>query len=272
MYRLIAMLAALVALATPSGAGPARDHRGTATPVTHLVVIFQENVSFDHYFATYPNALNPPGEPRFVARPGTPSVNGLSGAPLTTNPNLANPQRLDRTQALTCGPSNNYTNEQLAADAGAMDHFVQAPGGGPTLAQCLAAVGNPTPAGGTAPIVSQSRTPRDQLTGPGTCGASAAAVPLSDAGGPEQARCGYGPRLPFLVISPYARVNSIDNRLIDQSSVIRFIEDNWGLPRLGDGSADARAGLIDGMFDFERPSFQPLILVPATGLPIHDSR
>src|SRR5262245_62889152 len=55
----------------------------TATPIKHLVVIFQENVSFDHYFATYPNAANPPGEPPFKAKSGTPSVNGLTGGLLT---------------------------------------------------------------------------------------------------------------------------------------------------------------------------------------------
>ena len=49
----------------------------TATPIKHLVIIFQENVSFDHYFATYPNATNPSGEPPFHASPNTPSVNGL---------------------------------------------------------------------------------------------------------------------------------------------------------------------------------------------------
>src|SRR5579875_2746236 len=82
--------------------GSARNQVPTSTPVKHLVVIFDENVSFDHYFGTYPYATNPAGEPRFVARPGTPSVNGLTGALLTNNPNLANPQRLDRSQALTC--------------------------------------------------------------------------------------------------------------------------------------------------------------------------
>ena len=49
----------------------------TATPIKHLVVIFDENVSFDHYFGTYPYAPNPPGAPPFHARPGTPTVNGL---------------------------------------------------------------------------------------------------------------------------------------------------------------------------------------------------
>ena len=51
----------------------------TATPIRHLVVIYNENVSFDHYFATYPKAANPMGEPAFHARPGTPGVDGLSG-------------------------------------------------------------------------------------------------------------------------------------------------------------------------------------------------
>src|SRR5882762_764713 len=72
-------------------AGESTHGGGTATPIKHLVVIFQENVSFDHYFATYPNAANPPGEPRFVTAPGTPSVNGLVGALLTGNPNATNP-------------------------------------------------------------------------------------------------------------------------------------------------------------------------------------
>ena len=55
-------------------------------------------------------------------------------------------------------------------------------------------------------------------------------------GKPAQGRCGYGTRLPFLVVSPYAKVNYVDHTLIDQSSVTRFIEDNW----LG-GGASARA-------------------------------
>ena len=66
-----------------------------------LVIIFQENVSFDHYFATYPNAANPPKEPRFKPLPNTPSVNGLTGALLTDNPNSAFPFRLDRSEAAT---------------------------------------------------------------------------------------------------------------------------------------------------------------------------
>src|SRR5260370_35440429 len=82
----------------------------TTTPIQHLVVIFDENVSFDHYFGTYPNAQNPSGEPSFTARPNTPSVNGLTGALLTNNPNAANPQRLARPQALTCHQDHPYTD------------------------------------------------------------------------------------------------------------------------------------------------------------------
>jgi phospholipase C len=95
-----------------------------ASPIKHLVVIFQENNSFDHYFGTYPDAANPPGEPPFHAAPGTPTVNGLSGPLLTNNPNGANPQRLDRSQALTCDQNHGYTAEQKAFDMGLMDKFI----------------------------------------------------------------------------------------------------------------------------------------------------
>ncbi|HEX3990414.1 MAG TPA: alkaline phosphatase family protein, partial [Acetobacteraceae bacterium] len=105
----------------------------TATPIKHLVVIFNENVSFDHYFATYPNATNPAGEPAFTALPGTPQVNNLAKAKLLTrNPNLTNkangadaaePFRLDRTQAATADQNHAYTAEQQAYHAGKADLF-----------------------------------------------------------------------------------------------------------------------------------------------------
>jgi phospholipase C len=61
-----------------------------------MVVIFQENHSFDSYFATYPVAANPPGQPAFSPRPGTSSVNGLTETLLRHNPNESNPFRIDR--------------------------------------------------------------------------------------------------------------------------------------------------------------------------------
>src|SRR5580700_247736 len=62
----------------------------TTTPIQHIVVIFQENISFDHYFGTYPVAANPPGEPPFTALPNTPAVNGLTDVLMTRNPNSIN--------------------------------------------------------------------------------------------------------------------------------------------------------------------------------------
>jgi phospholipase C len=118
----------------------------TATPIQHVVVIFQENVSFDHYFATYPKASNPSGEPAFTAAASTPVANNLmtpldvtnkfaalTGINLLTgNPTAANasngtsainPFRLDRTQAATADQSHNYDTEQKAFNNKAMDLF-----------------------------------------------------------------------------------------------------------------------------------------------------
>jgi phospholipase C len=517
----------------------------TATPIKHLVVIFQENVSFDHYFGTYPVAANPKGEPSFTARPGTPSVNGLTEPLLTANPNLGNPQRIDRSMPLTCDQDHDYTDEQLAFDHGLMDLFVQKTGNGPTLGECVgqpATPGNfavmdyydgntvtalwnyaqrfamsdnsystgfgpstpgafeviagntfgatcgadlngtpcagwPAPSGpavaqgpgtvisdpdplydacasptrgkaamggsnvgdplnargvtwgwfqggfkpssrkvdgspvcgsahfnigaGTtldgqacvratlppnlkpfcqtdynphhqpfmywpqtantmhlppssvaaighqdqanhqydlsdfwaaadhgnlpsvaylkapnyqdghagysdpldeqtflvstinhlqrldtwrstavailyddsdgwydhqmSPIFNQSQTPLDALTGPGFCGFNPAQVPSK-----QEARCGFGPRQPFLLVSPWARQNSVDHSISSQTSVVRFIEDNWSLGRVGGGSFDSRAGSLGGMFDFSHPSGDPLLLNPETGQPVHD--
>ena len=100
-------------------------------PIKHLVVIFGENISFDHYFGTYPNALNPSGEPSFHAASGTPTVNGLKGSLLTNNPNLnaangagaTNPFRLSRSQAWTASQNHDYMPEQAAYDKGLMDLF-----------------------------------------------------------------------------------------------------------------------------------------------------
>src|SRR5262249_13721074 len=126
------MVGALIAaaIAGPSGVLAHSDTaHSTKTTIQHVVVIFQENVSFDHYFGTYPNAANPAGEPRFTARSDTPTVNGLTEALLTHNPNFANPQRLDRSQALTCDQDHSYLDEQKAVDHGLMDQFIQTAGG-----------------------------------------------------------------------------------------------------------------------------------------------
>jgi len=503
------------AWAATSAPNPA-DSYTTTTPIKHLVVIFQENISFDHYFATYPNATNPVGEPQFVALPNTPRANNLlSGGLLTENPNSVQPFRLDRTQAVTCDQNHNYGPEQQAFDLGAMDKFpdfvgqgnsvafpcpdyshgsgivmgyydgntvtaiwnyaqhyamsdnsfntqfgpsspgainlisgntadVQfvsggstagviagghsgatsgaligdgRPGGddcnptgktyvsfpantnnigdeltnanftwgwfqggfgatsfsGPT-ATCAAASVNlagttgdyiahhepfqyypetanlhhlpPTATIGTTdqanhqydlsyffaalgagqlpavsyvkakgaydghpgysdpldeqtflvntinaiqaspswkdtaiviayddsdgwydhvmdPLVNQSQSTGDDfLTGAGLCGGNTAAT--------TQGRCGYGPRTPLLVISPFAKQNYVDHQITDQSSILRFIETNWNLAPIGNGSTDVKAGTLDGLFNYaattKKTQAPKLLLDPNTGL------
>ena len=128
------LLSANLALISPGPVLAAGNNFGspTTTPIKHVVVIFQENVSFDHYFATYPSATNPDNEPGFHPRQGflfpTPSVNGLTPTLRNNNPNSANPFRLDRTQASTCDQNHNYGAEQSAFDMGLMDKFPETVG------------------------------------------------------------------------------------------------------------------------------------------------
>jgi phospholipase C len=455
------------------------------TPIKHLVVIFDENNSFDHYFGTYPRAANPVGEPAFVAAPNTPSVNGLTPALLNNNPNSTQPFRLDRSMETICDNDNHYADEQRAYDNGLLDKFPEntsAVGTGCTpalsmgyydgntvtalwnyaqhfsmsdnffdtefgttvmghlnlisgqthqtsvqtisgkvangsvianveagyddcvttangtpvkmtsknigdllnakgiswgwfysdfpqsannqpITSCpstynshydpfqyyqstsnqhhlppssVSAIGTasdqanhnyamtdfwnaansgnmPTvsflkaskpqtghPADSTAlaeqqflvetinaleqlpewkdmailityddsdgwydhvmpPIVNQSNdSANDTLLGPqGMCG-----TPVS---GAYLDRCGYGTRLPFLVISPYAKPNYVDHSVTDLTSITRFIEDNWDLGRLGDQSFDALAGSILGNFNFNATPLKPVYLNPTSG-------
>ncbi|GAB3574696.1 hypothetical protein GCM10027445_35980 [Amycolatopsis endophytica] len=96
----------------------------TATPIKHVVVIFGENISFDHYFGTYPRAANTDGT-HFEAARNTPRVNGLSQQLLTDNPNAYDPNRLTHDEALTCDQNHGYGAEQKAFDNGKMDKFVE---------------------------------------------------------------------------------------------------------------------------------------------------
>jgi phospholipase C len=119
-------------------------------------------------------------------------------------------------------------------------------------------------------VTNPSGSVSDALTGTGACGTG---TPLAG----QQGRCGYGPRMPFLVISPWARRNAVDHTLTDQSSIPRFVEDNWSLPRIA-GSFDAVAGSLNGLFDFaakkgkgaaygNAPNAEPFLLDPLTGQP-----
>jgi phospholipase C len=490
----IGFAGAMIAALPSSGVLGAAESVSTITPIKHVVVIFQENVSFDHYFATYPYAENPAGEPAFHARSDTPTVNGLSGALMTANPNSAQPHRLPRSAAVTCDMNHEYGAEQRAANGGLMNRYVEETGNGrgnckpgdvmgyydgntttavwnyaqhyalndnsfgttfgpstpgalnlvsaqthgatpdtvpdkvangtvysdldPTLDDCskgttvmmsgrnvgdllnargvtwgwfeggfrptgesgaakaVCGTGHKNVGGGAsadyiphhepfqyyrstanphhlapssvamigqtdqanhqydltdfwaavdsghmpavsylkapayedahpgysdpldeqrflvetinrlmrrpewasiaviinwddsdgwydhvlAPVVNQSHDAADALLGPGNCG-----QPASDA---YEDRCAYGPRIPLLVISPWAKANFVDHTLTDQSSSLLFIEDNWTLGRIGDQSLDEKAGSLLNMFSFahaQRPG--TLLLDPQTGEP-----
>src|SRR6202161_2217180 len=128
----------------------------TKTPIKHLVVVFNENRSFDHYSGTYRNPKNPEGQPIFEPPKNTPrNINNLLSSPalLDNNPNAnpnvvpsngatvtqpsngvnaANPFRIDRTQADTAGQNHSYGPEQKAYDAGKNDLFPLDVGNGTT--------------------------------------------------------------------------------------------------------------------------------------------
>jgi phospholipase C len=111
--------------AAASGQAGQQSGGGTATPIKHVVVIYGENISFDHYFATYPQAANTDGT-KFTASKRTPkSDNLLNAGLLKTNPNLYLPKRLSSSQAMTCDQNHSYGPEQYAADGGKADKYVQ---------------------------------------------------------------------------------------------------------------------------------------------------
>ena len=240
------------------------------SPIRHVVVIFQENVSFDHYFGTYPIAANLPGEPPFSAAAGTLSPNGLHGTLLTANPNARNPKngtgatdpfRLNRSQAATADQNHGYRPEQTAFDNGAMDLFPYAVGRADSATLAVSTGASSVAAtkgldmgyydGNTVTALwnyAQHYALNDHsfgtTFGPSTVGAvnlvsgqtngvsptrnaSLVVVDVADQRIADanalpgvavgtlhaQGRCGYGPRLPLLVISPWAKKNYIDSTL-----------------------------------------------------------
>jgi phospholipase C len=110
--------------------------------------------------------------------------------------------------------------------------------------------------------------PQDFLTGTGLCGANTAAAPLAGQNG----RCGYGPRLPLMVISPWAKHNYVDHTLTDQSSILKFVQDNWKLAKIS-GSFASVAGSMNNMFDFHGRTGDnaTLYLDPVTGQPTNQA-
>jgi phospholipase C len=128
LARALAVVAASALTLLPVYPASAQNQDGSSTksPIKHVVVIFQENVSFDHYFGTYPYAkANNDGTKYFGgAKDDTPRVNSLESAGLlTNNPNGVNPFRIDRSVPNTCDQDHAYGDEQFAFHGGLMDRF-----------------------------------------------------------------------------------------------------------------------------------------------------
>ncbi len=137
---LAALALAASAPGTASASASSHEHestRQTTSPIKHVVVIYGENVSFDHYFATYPHAANTPGEKQqgsglpastFTPSKSTPKgIDTLANAGLLApnNPNSSQPARLSPAQAVTCDQGHEYTAEQKAYNGGLMNRFVE---------------------------------------------------------------------------------------------------------------------------------------------------
>jgi len=264
MASLLTMTIALGPSVTPafaSSAKPVTTHSDTATPIQHLVVIFQENVSFDHYFGTYPNALNPKGEPKFKAASNTPTVNGLAG-------NLPAVSFL-KAQAYQDGHAG-YSDplDEQTFLVNTINFLETLPTWSSTAVVIMYDDSDGWYDHQIGPIVNTSTGPADALTGPNACGTAATALPgLNPANTHALGRCGYGPRLPLLVVSPWARRNFVDHSVTDQTSITRFVEDNWlGGQRIGQGSYDALANSITQLFNFRNlRNSRRLFLNPSTG-------
>jgi phospholipase C len=120
-------------------------------------------------------------------------------------------------------------------------------------------------------VVNGSESKLDLLDAPGRCGtASTALSGVNPATKHANGRCGYGPRLPLLIVSPWAKKNYVDHTVTDQTSILRLIEDVFlNGKRIGGGSFDATSGSLDGLFDFSQSkprNMRKLILDPQTGL------
>ena len=111
------------------------------------------------------------------------------------------------------------------------------------------------------PIIRGSQDAADALNGPGKCGGTQISTPTT------VDRCGSGPRLPLLVVSPWAKQNFVDNTFTDQASIPKFIEQNWDLGGIGGESADSAAGTLMNAFNFtQRYGHAPAVIMdPSTG-------
>jgi hypothetical protein len=69
---------------------------------------------------------------------------------------------------------------------------------------------------------------------------------------------GFGPRVPMLIISPYAKPGHISHTLYEFSSVLKYAEETFGLAPLTE--RDAKANDMQDSFDYSQNPNPPLIL------------
>lgn len=116
---LFALAAALVTALMVSGTASAESstgvNQGTHSPIKHTIILYQENISFDHYFGTYGHGVN--GIPAGVKLSHT-SAAGTFGP---YSPNLLS----GATQAFTCDVDHGYTDMIRMGDHGTMDMYLQ---------------------------------------------------------------------------------------------------------------------------------------------------
>jgi phospholipase C len=75
---------------------------------------------------------------------------------------------------------------------------------------------------------------------------------------PQVDQFGMGPRVPLLIISPFAKRGYISHTLYEHSSMLKFVETLYHLPSLT--ARDAAASAMLDSFDFNRPPQPPLFL------------
>jgi len=75
---------------------------------------------------------------------------------------------------------------------------------------------------------------------------------------PVKDQIGWGPRVPTIVISPYARAGVVDHTQADYSALLRFVEQRYNLAPLG--ARDSQAATLLSAFDFTQKPLAPLVL------------
>jgi phospholipase C len=75
---------------------------------------------------------------------------------------------------------------------------------------------------------------------------------------PTEDMYGLGPRSAILFISPFSKPGYVSHTLTESSSVLKFIEERWGLPTLG--GRDLIANDLSDTFNFSQAGNPPLVL------------